>query len=236
MEKLSAAEKLALRDFSLQHNTALVAGVAPTFGNGAGAVLMAGGSGGAFTGSVTGLYAKASSSNPSQSVYTDNFGSVVRVNYWSGTTQYKIQGAGTVSTVVKDLNNNAVVMHATETPEIYLQDYGSSALVNGKAHIALDPIFAKNAAISAVHPLRVFVQLEGDCHGVFISGKCATGFDVTELSNGTSSTPFQYTVICNRADETLDNGLVSKNADIRFEPAGGIEKISVAKSKDKAKE
>ena len=29
MEKLSPAEKLALRDFSLQHNTALVAGPIP---------------------------------------------------------------------------------------------------------------------------------------------------------------------------------------------------------------
>ncbi len=201
------------------------------YGNAGGAVLMAGGSGGAFTGTTTGLFAKSNSSAASQAIYTDNFGSIVRVNYWNGSTQYKIQGAGTVSTVVKDLNNHPVVMHATETPEIYLQDYGSSALVNGKAHITLDPIFAKNAAITSAHPLRVFVQLEGDCHGVFISGKCATGFDVTELNNGSSNTPFQYTVVCNRADETLDNGLVSKNADIRFEAAGGVEKTSAAKHK-----
>jgi hypothetical protein len=40
MEKLSPAEKLALRDFSLQHNTMLATGEAPTFGNGAGALAM----------------------------------------------------------------------------------------------------------------------------------------------------------------------------------------------------
>jgi DEAD/DEAH box helicase domain-containing protein len=40
MEKLSPAEKLALRDFSLQHNTVLATGEAPTFGNGAGALAM----------------------------------------------------------------------------------------------------------------------------------------------------------------------------------------------------
>ena len=206
------------------------------FGNASGAVLMNTGSGGAFTGTTTGLFAKSNSSAASQAIYTDNFGSVVRVNYWSGTTQYKIQGAGTVSTIVKDLNNQAVVMHATETPEIYLQDYGQGKLVNGKAHIELDPVFAKNVVISVTHPLRVFVQLDGDCNGVFISGKSSSGFDVIELANGFSNTSFQYTVICNRADETLDNGLVSKNADIRFEAAGSVEKTSAAKSKDKAKE
>lgn len=199
------------------------------FGNSAGAVLMAGGSGGAFTGTITGLYAKASSSNPSQSVYTDNFGSIVRVNYWSGSTQYKIQGAGTVSTIVKDVNNKEVVMHATETPEIYLQDYGQSALVNGKAHISIDPTFAKNVIINNEHPLRAYVQLEGDCKGVYVSAKCSSGFDVIELNGGTSNTPFQWTIVCNRADETLDNGRISKNADVRFEPAAEVEKVLQSK-------
>ncbi len=203
------------------------------FGNASGALLMNTGSGGAFTGTTTGLFAKSNSSAASQAVYTDNFGSIVRVNYWSGTTQYKIQGAGTVSTVVKDLNNKNVVMHATETPEIYLQDYGFGSLVNGRAHINLDPIFAKNVTINAAHPLRVFVQLEGDCNGVYVSAKSSTGFDVVELANGFSNTSFQYTVVCNRADETLDNGLVSKNADVRFEAAGAVEKTSAAKSKQK---
>lgn len=203
------------------------------FGNAGGAVLMAGGSGGAFTGTTTGLFAKSNSSAASQAIYTDNFGSIVRVNYWNGSTQYKIQGAGTVSTVVKDLNNQAVVMHATETPEIYLQDYGQAKLLNGRVHIDLDPVFAKNVVINAAHPLRVFVQLEGDCNGVFISGKSPTGFDVIELANGFSNTSFQYTVVCNRADETLDNGLVSKNADVRFEAASALEKTSTAKSKHK---
>ncbi|MCX6200091.1 MAG: hypothetical protein NTY88_12885 [Bacteroidetes bacterium] len=199
------------------------------FGNASGAVLMNTGSGGAFTGTTTGLFAKSNSSSASQAIYSDNFGSIVRVNYWSGTTQYKIQGTGTVSTIVKDVNNQPVVMHATETPEIYLQDYGQGILVNGKAHINLDPVFAKNITINAAHPLRVFVQLEGDCNGIYISGKSSSGFDVVELANGFSNTSFQYTVICNRADETLDNGLISKNADKRFEPAASIEKVSAAK-------
>ncbi len=205
------------------------------FGNSAGAILMAGGSGGAFTGTTTGLFAKTNSSNAAQAIYSDNFGSVVRVNYWNGSTQYKIMGAGTVSTVVKDLSNKPVVMHATESPEIYLQDYGQGQLVNGKVHINIDPVFAKNVTINNQHPLRVYVQLDGDCNGVYISNKSATGFDVNELHGGTSNTPFQWTIVCNRADETLDNGLISKNADMRFEPAAPSEKILQSKGQLKEK-
>jgi len=40
MEKLSPAEKLAVRDFSLQHNTVVLTGEAPTFGNGASTLAM----------------------------------------------------------------------------------------------------------------------------------------------------------------------------------------------------
>lgn len=180
------------------------------------------GSGGAFTGSTTGLYATyTSSGSPTQAIYTeDNVGNIVRVNYWSGTTQYKIFGAGTVSTVAENLDNKSkVVLHAPEAPEILFEDYGQGKLVNGKAHIDIDPIFSKNVAINDKHPLRVFIQLEGDCNGVYVTNKSKTGFDVVELQKGNSNVSFQWHIVCNRANETLANGKISRNEDMRFEPA-----------------
>jgi hypothetical protein len=134
-------------------------------------------------------------------------------------TEYKVIGGGVVSTTVADNNGNQVVLHAPETPEVYFEDYGQGQLVNGKAHIDLDPTIAKNVIINEKHPLRAYIQLEGDCNGVYVTNKTANGFDVVELQHGTSSSTFQWHIVCNRADEVMPSGKVSKLADLRFENA-----------------
>lgn len=133
----------------------------------------------------------------------------------------KIIGPGTVNTIVKDLDGNQVALSCPEAPENLFQDYGSGQLLNGRARITLDPILSKNIVVDAAHPLRVFVQLEGDCNGVFVTNKSGAGFDVVELMNGTSNTPFTWTVAANRADEILPDGSVSRYSAERFAPAPG---------------
>jgi hypothetical protein len=189
------------------------------------------GSGGTFNGVTTGLVAYNSSLGTSQAIYSSNAGVVVRVAYYNGTTQYKINGTGTVSTIAKDINDVPVTLHCPETPEIYFQDFGTGKLTNGKAHIDLDPSFAKNITVNAQHPLRVYIQVEGNCKGVYVTGKSQNGFDVTELDNGTSNIDFQWFVTGNRADEVLDNGRISHNADMRFEPARAPETTVVTEAK-----
>jgi len=144
----------------------------------------------------------------------------VYVAAYNGATQFKILGSGTVSTIVKDMNENNVIMFSTESPEVLFQDYGSGKLQNGFAHITLDPVFSKNIFISEKTPLRVFIQPEGNCNGVYVTNKSKTGFDVYELNNGNSDISFIYTVIGNRADEPD-----SKYAGVRF-PAGPLFKES----------
>lgn len=143
-------------------------------------------------------------------------GNTVSVNYFDGTTAWKITGGGSVGTVVKDDKGDNVRLACPETPEILFEDYGEGQLVNGRAHIDLDPIIAKNVIINEQHPLRVYIELLGDCNGTYVANRSATGFDVIELKGGTSNTAFQWHIICNRADEQMANGNVSHNADIRF--------------------
>jgi hypothetical protein len=133
----------------------------------------------------------------------------------------KIIGPGTVNTIVKDLTGELVALSCPETPENLFQDFGTGHLVNGKAHVSLDPVFAKNIVVNELHPLRVFVQLEGDCNGVYVSNKTQYGFDVTELSNGTSRTAFSYYVSANRADEVNADGSISRYSQERFARAPG---------------
>jgi hypothetical protein len=197
-------------------------GIAGTGNNQAANYLVAG-SGGAFTGNTIGLYGYAVTGNGSSSFYGYN-NAIARgtyVSYWSGTTYYKTiaTGAASNSCSVPDLNGNMVVMHAPESPEALFEDYGQGQLVNGRAHITIDPIFSKNVRINEKHPLRVFIQLEGNCNGVYVSNKSETGFDVIELNNGTSNTPFQWHIVCNMKDAIAPNGKLAKFEDLRFEPA-----------------
>jgi hypothetical protein len=143
-----------------------------------------------------------------------------------GGVNYKIIGNGAVSTIVDGTNNDKVVMFSPEAPEVLFEDYGQGQLVNGKAVIQLDEIFAKNVTINDKHPLRVFIQLEGDCKGVYVTNKTATGFEVIELNGGNSNVSFTYKVVGNRADAYVNGDLSSKYADIRFPIAPKKEKTS----------
>jgi hypothetical protein len=192
-------------------------------GNNLGIINYPTGSGGTFQGQSIGVYGHAvGTGGTTFGGYFDN-GSVTGYAYvggQSGVTSYKILGGGTAASIVKDLNGNLVTMSCPEAPEILFEDYGFGQLVNGKAHIDLDPILVKNISVNDKHPLRVFIQLEGDCKGVYVTNKTNTGFDVIELENGKSNVKFAYHIIANRADDFDNNGnLVSKNADVRFPPA-----------------
>jgi hypothetical protein len=120
------------------------------------------------------------------------------------------------STEIKDETGQERMLFCNESPEVMFEDYGEGQLINGKAHISLDPLLAKNVAIGEKHPLRVYIELLGDCNGTYVSNRSATGFDVVELKNGTSNTAFQWHIICNRANEA---GQYHNFADKRF-PVG----------------
>ncbi len=137
-----------------------------------------------------------------------------------GTTNFKIIGNGTVSTIVSGASPDSPkkVMFAPEAPEVLFQDYGTGQLVNGVAHIQIDPIFARNIHVSNEKPLKVFIQLEGDCKGVFVTNKSANGFTVQELQGGTSNAPFSWHIVANRADEII-NGERTVYQSLRFPDA-----------------
>jgi hypothetical protein len=126
-------------------------------------------------------------------------------------TNYKILGNGIVSTVVKDIAGNDVIMVAPEACEALFEDCGAGQLVNGVCHIDLDPVFSFNIIVSmndqnhCDHPLRVFIQLEDDCNGVFVQNKTGTGFDVKELNGGTSNAKFTYNVKASRKSTNSSN-------------------------------
>jgi hypothetical protein len=217
--------------YGLNTNTSGTGGI--FIGNNDPGSYLTAGSGVTGVGITTGAYFESSTAGTGEAIYTEQFGTAVRVNFWNG-TQYKILGTGTVSTIVKDELEKPVVMFAPESPEVLLQDFGSGQLVNGRAHIDLDGTFAKNVSVAESRPLRVFIQLEGDCNGVFVTNKTQNGFDVIELAGGSSNASFQWFVSANRADELMDNGKTSRYQDLRFPdaPANNPKKQATDPSKN----
>lgn len=135
----------------------------------------------------------------------------------AGNVDYAILSNGVKSTMVPDEEGRNRIMYCPEAPEVLFTDAGTGELVNGKAHIRIDPVLARNIAVSKEKPLKVFIQLEGDCKGVYVTNKSAAGFDVIELNGGTSNTPFSYQLIANRANAVEANGRVRASfADARF--------------------
>jgi len=123
--------------------------------------------------------------------------------------------------VVTNINGDKVLLSATEAPENLFEDYGVGKLSNGETYVNLDPTFSKNIIVDDLHPLRVFIQLKGNCKGVYVESETGNGFSVKELMDGISNTAFYWHVVANRADEILSDGSVSRYSSERFPKAQG---------------
>ncbi len=105
---------------------------------------------------------------------------------------------GSKSAAVKIGKDDWRLLYCQESPELWFEDFGEGQLNNGQIHIELDPIFLKTVTISTEHPIKVFVQLDDNCNGVYVK-RGNTGFDVIELQNGKSNAQFTYRVVAKRA-------------------------------------
>jgi hypothetical protein len=103
---------------------------------------------------------------------------------------------GTKHAIV-NTSQGPTTLYCLESPEVWFEDFGEGKLKNGSAHISLDKLFLETVTINTTYPMKVFVQIEGDCNGTYVIPG-TTSFDVIELNNGTSNVPFSYRVIAKR--------------------------------------
>ncbi len=88
-------------------------------------------------------------------------------------------------------------LYCQESPEVWFEDFGEGQLADGRARINLDQLFLETVTINDKNPLKVFIQLNDDCNGVYVQRQ-ATGFEVKELRAGTSNARFTYLVVAKR--------------------------------------
>ena len=199
-------------------------------GNNTTSTLLTAGAGGQFFGTAWGVYgyAKNTSNNRAGGYFTANPPSGSNSNqtfvglYNSGTSQgisvyYNIYGNGQSGMNVPDPNGHQVTMFAPSSPEPLLTDYGTGQLVSGFCHIELDPIYTYNISVENNSDLKIFIQLEGDCNGVFVTNKTKTGFDVIELKGGKSDVAFSWSSVAKRNDlKDASGNIISKIKGLRF--------------------
>jgi hypothetical protein len=104
---------------------------------------------------------------------------------------------GTKSAVVPFPDGSRRALYCMESPDLWLEDFGSAKLARGRAVVKLDANFAK---VIKRGDYRVFVTPEGNCHGLYVRRKSANRFEVRELMGGKSSVAFSYRIVGRRKD------------------------------------
>jgi len=74
--------------------------------------------------------------------------------------------SGTKSAVLST-SQGEKLMYAVEATEVWFEHIGRDQLVNGSAHVELDPIFLETVEIDRNRPMQVFIQLNDDCNGTY---------------------------------------------------------------------
>ncbi len=130
-----------------------------------------------------------------------NYAGVSQAFAWVGTTvggiARKITGTAAVSEIIPTSAHGRIMLTCPESPEYWYQDYGTVQLVNGHAHVDLDPILADIIMVTPEYPVRVFctpVDMP-DFNGVAQMNRTATGFDLVELNGGTHSGTLDYQIV-----------------------------------------
>ncbi len=103
---------------------------------------------------------------------------------------------GQVKTLSTTGNARMVETYAMQSPENWMEDFGSGKLSNGSTTVAIDPAFAETANTAADY--HVFLTPRGDSKGLYVANVTATGFEVRESGGGTTSMGFDYRIVAKR--------------------------------------
>ncbi|MBN1640359.1 MAG: hypothetical protein JXA09_03915 [Anaerolineae bacterium] len=124
-------------------------------------------------------------------------------DYPSGELRFYITQAGdvvadgniiTLSSVEGE--SAARALSAVQSPEAWIEDFGSAALSDGRAWVKIEPLYAQTVNLEAAY--HVFLTPLGDCKGLYVATKAADGFEVRELGGGASDISFDYHVVAKR--------------------------------------
>jgi hypothetical protein len=105
---------------------------------------------------------------------------------------------GTISSaVISAGGGRALKTYSVQAAENWYEDAGSAQLVNGVAHVQLEPAFGQTVNTGIEY--HVFLTPGGDSEGLYVSNKTEQGFEVHEQHGGHSNIAFDYRIMAKRA-------------------------------------
>jgi hypothetical protein len=146
------------------------------------------------------LYNIAPSNSAGTGLATTRLFTTLQASTADGTCGFGDKGnltcTGQVKTLATTSKSRMVETYAVQSPENWMEDFGSGTLTNGVATVAVDPAFAETVSASADY--HVFLTPNGDSKGLYVTAKSATSFEVHESGGGTSTLAFDYRIVAKR--------------------------------------
>jgi hypothetical protein len=104
---------------------------------------------------------------------------------------------GPVKSLVSTGGSRTVETYAAQSPENWMEDYGSGAMEGGVGVVQVDPGFAETVSGDASY--HVFLTPRGDLKSpLYVTNATASSFEVREANGGTSSIGFDYKIVAKR--------------------------------------
>ncbi|UPT69278.1 MAG: hypothetical protein M0D57_09450 [Sphingobacteriales bacterium JAD_PAG50586_3] len=148
--------------------------------------------GGAYTGSVFGVYGTASGNAGTRyGVYGSASGGTNYAMYAAGNFTCTGTKAATVRTV-----NGPKEVYAQESPELWFEDFGSAAVNGGIATVTLAADFMQTVTINDNHEMKVFVTPNDDLGNWYIK-KSGNTFTL-HAPNAVNGAKFDFRVVAKR--------------------------------------
>ena len=118
-----------------------------------------------------------------------------------GTCGFGGKGTLTCTGQLKSLATTGNGAHTVETysmqsPENWMEDFGSGTLKNGIATVTIDAAFADT--VSGAADYHVFLTPQGDSKGLFVTNRTASSFEVHESGGGTATIGFDFRIVAKR--------------------------------------
>jgi hypothetical protein len=89
-----------------------------------------------------------------------------------------------------------VETYSMQSPENWMEDFGSGTIQNGRTTVSIDAAFAETASGTADY--HVFLTPRGDSKGLYVTNATPSSFEVHESGGGTSTIGFDYRIVAKR--------------------------------------
>lgn len=132
----------------------------------------------------------------------DDTNACYNIRSWNGSSYDYLSSVcenGTKSAILETEDFGQRKVYTIESPEVWLEDIGSAALVDGEAFVTFDPIFAQTANLEIEYHVFVTPVCQEPVL-LYVTAKTPGGFSVSgvTLSGAPSSCGFDYRVSAKR--------------------------------------